>query len=143
MAEYKVISSDNHVFEPLDLWTSRADSKYKDRMPHLKHLEDGDWWYSDGYRITGTSAGTQAGVRFEDQSKLTLTSPVEEIRPGGYIPEEHVKDMDEDGVYGSIVYPSVGLDLYENIPDGGLLSEIFRIYNTWLAEFCKPFPDRL
>ena len=143
MAGYNVISSDNHVFEPLDLWTSRAEPKYKDRMPHLERLEDGDWWYSDGYRITGNSAGAQAGVRFEDQSKLALTSPAEEIRPGGYIPAEHIKDMDEDGVYGSIVYPSVGLDLYENIPDGDLLSEIFRIYNDWLAEFCKPFPDRL
>ena len=143
MADYRVISSDNHVFEPADLWTSRAQPKYKDRMPRLERLEDGDWWYSDGYRITGTASGTLAGVRFEDPSKLRLNNPVEEVRPGGYIPEEHVKDMDEDGVYGSIVYPSVGAELYENIPDGDLLSEIFRIYNDWLAEFCKPFPDRL
>ena len=24
-----------------------------------------------------------------------------------------------------------------------MLAEIFRIYNDWLAEFCKAFPDRL
>ena len=30
MADYRVISSDNHVVEPADLWTSRADAKYKD-----------------------------------------------------------------------------------------------------------------
>ena len=59
------------------------------------------------------------------------------------IPEEHIKDMDEDGVYGSIVFPTVGLDLYQNIPDSDLLTEMFRVYNDWLAEFCKPFPDRL
>jgi predicted TIM-barrel fold metal-dependent hydrolase len=29
------------------------------------------------------------------------------------------------------------------MPDSDLLTEIFRIYNDWLAEFCKPFPDRL
>ena len=143
MADYKIISSDNHVFEPLDLWTSRTEPKFKGRMPHLERVEDGDWWFCDGAKICGTSAGTQAGVRFEDQTQLQRTRPVEEIRPGGWIPEEHVKDMEEDGVYGSIIYPSVGLDLFENIEDTELLSEIFRIYNDWLAEFCNAFPDRL
>ena len=143
MADYKVISSDNHVFEPLDLWTSRAEPGFKDRMPHIERREDGDWWYCDGLKITGTSAGTQPGVRFEDQSQLKRSRPVEEIRPGGWIPEEHVKDMESDGIYASIIYPSVGLDLYQNIPDSDLLTEIFRIYNDWLAEFCGAFPDRL
>ena len=66
----------------------------------------------------------------------------EEVRPGGYIPEEHVKDMDIDGIDVSIVYPTVGLLLY-SVEDGNLLNEAFSIYNDWLAEFCKPFPKRL
>ena len=143
MADYRIISSDNHVFEPLNLWTSRAQPKYKDRMPHIERHEDGDWWFCDGYKVTGTSAGTQVGVRFEDQSKLERNRPVEEIRPGGWIPEEHVKDMDADGIDAGIIFPSVGLDLYQNIPDSDLLTEIFRIYNDWLTEFCQAFPDRL
>ena len=44
MADYRVISQDNHVIEPADLWTSRAESKFKDRAPHLEHLDQGDWW---------------------------------------------------------------------------------------------------
>ncbi len=143
MPDYRVISSDNHVYEPVDLWTSRAEPKLKDHMPHIERLEDGDWWFCDGYKIAGTGAGSQPGVRFEDQSKLQRATSVEELRPGGWIPEEHIKDMDEDGVYGSIVFPTVGLDLYQNIPDSDLLTEMFRVYNDWLAEFCKPFPDRL
>jgi predicted TIM-barrel fold metal-dependent hydrolase len=81
-------------------------------------------------------------MRFEEQENLQRTTTVEELRPGGWIPEEHMKDMDEDGVDVSIVYPTVGLLLY-SMPDSDLLTEIFRIYNDWLAEFCKPFPDRL
>ena len=143
MADYKVISSDNHVFEPVDLWTSRADSGLKDRMPHIVRLEDGgDWWFCDGQKIVGTADATQAGMRFEDPSQLQRARPVDEIRPGAWIPEEHIKDMEEDGVYGSIVFPTAGLSLY-NVPDDDLLTEIFGIYNGWLAEFCKPFPDRL
>ena len=61
---------------------------------------------------------------------------------GGWIPEEHMKDMDADGVDVSIVYPTVGLLLYST-PDSDLLTEIFRTYNDWLSEFCRPFPNRL
>ena len=42
MSDYRVISSDNHVFEPPDLWTSRVSTKFKDRAPHLVSKEDGD-----------------------------------------------------------------------------------------------------
>ena len=143
MADYRVVSSDSHVYETPDLWTSRAAPGLKDRMPHIERHEDGDWWYCDGHMIQGTMDATQAGMRFEDPSKLEATGRVEEIRPGGWIPEEHVKDMDDDGVDAGILYPSVGLDLYNTLPDSVLLTEIFRIYNDWLAEFCKPFPDRL
>ena len=142
MAAYRVISSDNHVFEPADLWTSRAESKYKDRLPRIERLEDGDWWYCDGHRIVDTGPGSQTGVRFEDPEKLKLETWIEDVRPGGYIPEEHVKDMDIDGIDVSIVYPTVGLQLYI-VPDTGLLNSVFRTYNDWVAEFCSTVPKRL
>ena len=47
MADYRVISADDHVIEPVDLWTSRAESKFKDRVPHVESLEEGDWWFCD------------------------------------------------------------------------------------------------
>ncbi len=53
-----------------------------------------------------------------------------------------MKDMDADGVDVSIVYPTVGLLLY-SVPDSALLTEIFRTYNDWLAEFCAAIPKRL
>ncbi len=64
------------------------------------------------------------------------------MRPGGYIPEEHVKDMDIDGIDVSIVYPTAGLGLY-SVPDSGLLTSIFKTYNDWVGEFCNAVPKRL
>ena len=50
------------------------------------------------------------GLRFEEKEKLRIADiRVEESRPGGYIPEEHVKDMDIDRVDIGILYPTVGL----------------------------------
>ena len=92
--------------------------------------------------MVGLSPGSQTGRRFEEPEKITRTDTFENVRPGGYIPEEHIKDMDIDGVDVSIVYPTAGLFLY-GVPDSGLLTEIFRTYNDWLAEFCKPYPNRI
>ena len=58
MASYRVISSDNHVFEPPDLWTSRAKPAFKDRVPQLVREYDGDWWFCNGHRVIGLAAGT-------------------------------------------------------------------------------------
>ena len=88
------------------------------------------------------SAGTQVGFRFEEPEKLSMQARIEEVRPGGYIPEEHIKDMDIDGIDVSIVYPSVGLSLYSGL-DGDLLTSNCRTYNDWVGEFCSAIPKRL
>ena len=56
MANYRVISSDNHVFEPPDLWTSRAKPVFKDRVPQLVREYDGDWWFCNGHRVIGRAS---------------------------------------------------------------------------------------
>ena len=142
MANYRVISSDNHVFEPPDLWTSRAKPEFKDRVPQLVREYDGDWWFCNGHRVIGLAAGAQTGMRFEEPEQMVRTTTFDKVRRGGYDPAEHLKDMDADDVDVSIVYPTVGLLLY-SVPDTALLSEIFRGYNDWLAEFCAGEPQRL
>ena len=141
MSSYRILSSDDHVIEPADLWTSRVEPRFRDRVPHIERREDGDWWYCDGQRVL-FAAGSQAGKRFEDPHALKITDDVGNVRAGGYIPEEHVKDMDLDGVDVSVLYPTVGLLAY-NVPDSELLTAVCRTYNDWIADYCEPFPDRL
>ena len=86
--------------------------------------------------------GHNVGLRFEDPSRLTHTTTRDHIRPGGYDPNEHVKDMDIDGIDMSILYPGVGLVMH-SVPDGELLTAMFTVYSDWLAEFCSAYPDRL
>ena len=143
MANYKIISSDSHIVEPPDLWSSRAEAKWKDRVPRIIRGEDGwDMWYCDGEKILDPITFGQAGLRFEDQEKMANRGVFDSIPLGGYIPDEHVKDMDIDGIVGGAIYPSMGLLLW-TVGDGVLLDNVFRLYNDWLAEFCKPYPNRL
>src|SRR4030095_1051347 len=46
------------------------------------------------------------------------------------------------GVGAQSCTPSQVLFWYR-IPDSELLTAICRVYNDWIGEFCKPFPDRL
>ena len=143
MASYRVVSSDDHVFEPPDLWTDGIEPEFKERAPRVVRQEDGsDWWMCEGITISGTGGGTQPGRRFEESEKLSFRDSLENARPGGWDPYEHVKDMDMDDVDVSILYPTVGLMIYA-IPDGELVSATFRTYNDWLAEYCRPSPKRL
>ena len=141
MAGYRIISSDNHVIEPLDLWTTRMEPKFRDQAPHLLHREDGDW-LCQGDTLWSIQSGSQTGVRFEDPDKVVGEHRAEKIRKGGYIPEEHVKDMDIDGVDVSIVYPTFGIFMF-HVQDTDLFSDISRVYNDWAGEFCKTSPKRL
>ena len=144
MPGYRIISADNHVFEPPDLWLSRVEPKFRNRAPCVVREEDADWWYVDGKKVgTGFGfGGAQVGRRFEEPEKLTAADVFENVRPGGYIPEEQIKDMDMDGVDVSIIYPTLGLQLFRQ-PDSELLTAIFRAYNDWLADFCSASPQRL
>ena len=141
MSSYRIISSDNHVTEPPELWISRAESKFKDRVPQVVRGEDSDLWFCDGQRIGGVGGGSaDIGVRFENPG--LMGSKVHENRQGGWIPEEHVKDLDIDGVDVSIIYPTTGSLLY-NVQDSELMDSICRTYNDWLAEFFSANPKRL
>ena len=142
MASYRVISSDSHIVEPPDLWTSRMGSRFGDRAPHVVSEEENDFWYVDGSQSGSFGGGTQAGTRFQEPEVLSYNGRMDNVRPGGYIPDEHVKDMDIDGVDVGIIYPTTGLTMFK-VLDSNLMTPIFETYNDWLAEFCGAYPQRL
>ena len=143
MPDYRVISSDNHIYEPRDLWTSRIAPKYRDQCPQIRPVEGGEAWFIGDVRGQGLTQGTQPGKRFEDPDALLTVDTFENVLPGGYIPEEAVKDMDIDGVDMGIVYPTVGLPLFYCVRDSDLFSAVCGAYNDFVAEFCSASPRKL
>ena len=143
MSSYRVISSDSHVNEPADLWTSRAAPKFRDRVPHVESLETGDVWFYDGTRGDPAGNSVTVGIRFEAPEKMGTRIPrIDETRPGGYIPEEHVKDLDLDGIDMAIIYPTTGVRVYA-VPASDILTYSCTLYNDWISEFCSAAPKRL
>jgi len=84
----------------------------------------------------------QAGQRFEDPSQIDFLGIWEDVRKGAYDPHSMITENEEDGVWGSCLQPSQGLFWYR-VPDSELLTEVCRVYNDWITDFCKPYPERL
>jgi predicted TIM-barrel fold metal-dependent hydrolase len=61
---------------------------------------------------------------------------------GGWDPAQRVKDMEQDGVAGDVLYTTLGFRMFW-IKDAGFQRACFRVYNDWLAEFCSYSPQRL
>ena len=147
MAAYKLISADSHIVEPPDMYTARMEPKFRDRAPKMERRKtptgrEYDAWMIDGMQVGTLGAVMQAGQRFEDPSQIDFLGIWEDVRKGAYDPDAMIAENEEDGVWGSCLQPSQGLFWYR-IPDSALLSEICRIYNDWIADFCKPYPERL
>jgi len=138
-----ILSSDSHVFEPPDLWQTRIDRALRGRAPRIERIDGGDYIVVEADQIlSGIGLISNTGARFEAPETISAEGRFEDVRRGGYDPEQHLVDMALDGVAGEVLYPSQGL-FYFKVADPQLMSAIFRAYNDWLAEFCRTDPARL
>ncbi|MGE4652569.1 MAG: amidohydrolase family protein [Myxococcota bacterium] len=137
-----LVSSDSHIVEPPDLWTSRMRGDFAERAPRVVSEESGDWWYIDGKRSM-SFLGVQTGDRFEkDARELIIEARWEDVRAGAHDPRAFIEENAGDGVVASVIYPSEALLAYA-IPDTELCSATMATYNDFIAEFCSEDPARL
>jgi predicted TIM-barrel fold metal-dependent hydrolase len=138
-----ILSSDSHVFEPPDLWSTRIDRAFRDRAPRIERIDGADEIVIESDQVlSGIGLISNAGARFDAPETISGRGRFEDVPRGGYDPQQHLSDMRLDGVAGEVLYPSQGL-FYFRIKDTPLMSAIFRAYNDWLAEFCRTDPARL
>ena len=142
---YNVIDADGHILEPLDLWDKYMDPKFRDGAPHLVKGEDGKDRLVIEERTVGDSRrgfGGIGGIGARQGVVASDTMKYQEGRPGGFDPHQRIPDMDADGIDAAFLYPSIGL-FAGSIQDPELAAATCRAYNRWLADYCKPYPDRL
>lgn len=142
--DYPVIDADAHVQEPEDLWTRDAPASLKDRVPRVKHTEQGDFWLFDENKPPeAVSFTVSAGKSYLDYYPTGGT--YESMRPGMWQTEARLADMKIDGIYAQVIYPSVtlkGASTYSD--DRELQLYCVRRYNEWLTqEFCEGTEGRL
>lgn len=137
---YELISADDHFAEPPDLWEKRLPARLRDRSPRVERTPQGDGWRFPGGQWTPLGLGAQAGRDFKDYRYSGVTYA--DVRPGVYEPHARLADLDMDGVWASVIYPTTGLSLVR-IEDAELHTACVRAYNDYCAEFASADPRRL
>ncbi len=146
LRHYTVISVDDHIIEPPDVFEGRVTVRFADRAPAVVELPNGDqlWAYEDAL-FYDLGLGACAGRPREEW----LADPIrwDEMRPGCWDVDERVRDMDLDGVAASLCFPSMGWGFAGRVfaaskdPELGL--ECLRAYNRWhLEAWVGEHPDR-
>src|SRR5262245_23842577 len=92
-----LVSVDDHLVEPPDLFERHIPAKYKDMAPKVERNQSGDdMWVFNGAKIPNVGLNAVAG-RPKEEYGIEPTS-FEEMRRGCWDIHERVKDMSAGGV---------------------------------------------
>ena len=144
---YTLISVDDHLLEPPHTFEGRLPAKLQDQAPKVVETEEGHevWVYEDTpYFQVGFMC--VAGRPKEDQR--IEPARFEEVRRGCWDIHHRVKDMDINGVYASVNFPSgvtgFGGTLFSESKDQELGLACTRAWNDWLfEEWHGSYPERI
>ncbi len=138
-----LVSVDDHVVEPPDLFEGHLQGRYRDEAPRVERRRDGsDAWVFNGAVIPNIGLNAVAG-RPKEEYGVEPTA-FDEMRPGCYDVHERIKDMDAGGVLGSMNFPSFpGFSgrLFAACEDKDLALAVLQAYNDWhIDEWCASYP---
>jgi hypothetical protein len=143
--DYRLISTDDHVIEPRDLFEGRLPGRFRDRAPRVIEEDDADVWLVEGRKIPQSGLSVMAGRAYEEYSPKAVRFA--DMRPGCYDPEERLRDMDLDGVEAQVLFPSLpglGGQVFSELEDRDFALACLRAYNEWMADsWCSVDPRRL
>lgn len=145
---YTIVSADDHVVEPPGLFAERLPRRFAERGPRVVESEDGSQgWLFDGTLIPNIGLNAVVGRPPAEYSR----DPVrfDEMRRGAWDVDARVADMDLDGVYASLNFPSFlagfgGGRLQTTTGDLELARVVVRAWNDWhVEEWAGRHPERL
>jgi predicted TIM-barrel fold metal-dependent hydrolase len=133
-------SGDSHFIEPFDLFDKLPDD-IRERMPRSVKDPSGEFEtvYIDGQSFVRPmpkpGKGIGAGARPEDSAPEDLFTRI----LGGNDAEHRIKDLDGEGVWAEVIYPSLGIWTF-NIQTPRIVREGCRVLNDWALSMQQSSP---
>jgi predicted TIM-barrel fold metal-dependent hydrolase len=140
-----LVSIDDHVVEPRDMFERHVPERWKDQAPRIVEGDDGieRWVFQDQ---TAGSMGLNAVVGWPKEEWGMDPTTYAEMRPGAYDVDERIRDMNRNGILASMCFPSfVGFanNFFNTTPDKELARVMTQAYNDWhIDEWCASHPGR-
>jgi predicted TIM-barrel fold metal-dependent hydrolase len=144
--KYTVISVDDHLVEPRDMFEGRLPAKLQDRAPRIVVNEHGhEVWEFEGETHYQVGMNAVAGRR--PDSVRVEPFRFDQMRPGCYDPHARVADMDLGGIWAAVNFPSMITGfcgrVYSSAKDPELGLAVTRAYNDWMYEgWWQQYPER-
>lgn len=151
-----IISVDDHVVEPPELWIDRVPQKYVDRAPRVvreravtvmsgkkrlvRSQDEGsvcDWWVYENSEVAMVNGAAAVGFEFPDNDPTTF----DDLDLACWKQPERLIALDVDGLSASLCFPNMftrfcGQRFLEG-PDKELGLACVQAYNDWiLDEWC-------
>jgi predicted TIM-barrel fold metal-dependent hydrolase len=138
MGKIWVNSGDSHILEPETLWQDELPRELAERAPRSEVDGEFENVYVDGEvlrrrRPTPVREGEFKGMRITELGSRP---------PGARNVRARLADLDEEGVWGEVVYPSLGLWL-GLVKDPVLFREGVKVANVWAASEIMGVTPRL
>jgi predicted TIM-barrel fold metal-dependent hydrolase len=142
-----IISVDDHLIEPRDLFDGRMPAQLADRAPKVVDLDAQReaWIYEDQLYA---NVGLNAVIGRPKDEWSMEPARFDEMRPGCFDIDARIADMDAGGIWASLCFPSLIAGFCGSVfarsddPELGLACA--RAWNQWHLEvWAGTYPDRI
>jgi len=146
MEDMILVSIDDHMVEPPDMYRNHVPPKWLDQAPRIVRTEEGvDQWVFQG-EATSTTFGMNAVVGWPREEWGFHPGSYSELRPGTFDVHERVRDMNVNGVLASMCFPTMAgfnARTFTEAGDKELSLVMLQAYNDWaIDEWCGAYPGR-
>ena len=140
-----LVSVDDHVVEPPDLFEGHLPKSLMDKAPRVMKKDDGtEVWLYEGNEVPNIGLNAVSG-RPPEEYGIEPTS-FADMRSGCYVIADRVADMNANGVLGSMCFPSFPQfcgQLFSRSEDKDVGLAMLQAYNDWhIEEWCGTVPGR-
>jgi predicted TIM-barrel fold metal-dependent hydrolase len=143
--ELILVSVDDHICEPADMFEGRVPHKYRELAPQVREEPNGtqQWYYGT---IRGRNLGLNAVAGKPPEMFNVDPLRYEHMRPGCYDVDERVRDMSAGGQLAGLNFPNwpgFSGQVLNQGPDRDVNLAMIEAYNDWHVDaWCGAHPDR-
>jgi predicted TIM-barrel fold metal-dependent hydrolase len=139
-----LISVDDHILEPPNVWQDRLPARYKAAGPRLVRRDGDEFWAYEDRQVRTSGLSAVIGKSAEEFSPEPIS--YESMAPGCYDSAARLADMNRAGIIASLCFPSFPRfcgQIFWEAKDKDLALLCVKAYNDWLIEeWCGAAPDR-
>jgi predicted TIM-barrel fold metal-dependent hydrolase len=139
-----LVSVDDHIVEPPDMFERHVPAKYRDRAPRIEERDGAQMWVFEGKVLPNIGLAATVG---RPREELGLEpNRFEQMREGCYKVDARVQDMNANGTFASLcfpTFPAIHAGVFSTIEDREIGRVMLQAYNDWhMDEWVGAHPTR-